>query len=126
MAALSDLDRIRIVSAVADPATAAAVVDRLAPLSAGSATTFGVFNVTAAARASAYTQTYSTADKTHANMTSAAMPAGGAGAAAGAWDTAANRDQAIAEFAALRNDVIDLKQLVNSIIDDLQLYGLLQ
>lgn len=75
---------------------------------------------------SAYTQTYATADKTHAAMTSAAMPAGGTGAAAGAWDTAANRDSAIAQFAALRNDVIDLKQLVNAVIDDLQALGLVK
>lgn len=81
-------------------------------------------NWPAVARRSAYTQTYATADKTHANMTSAAMPAGGTGAAAGGWDTAGNRDQAIAEFAALRNDVIDLKQLVNALIDDLQVLGL--
>jgi len=92
----------------------------------GTATTLSFFGVTPAARASAYTQTYATADKTHANMTSAAMPAGGTGTAAGGWDTAANRDQAIAEFAALRNDVLDVKQVVNALIDDLQAYGLLQ
>jgi len=84
------------------------------------------YGIAPIARPSAYTQTYATADKTHAAMTSAAMPAGGVGAAAGAWDTAANRDQAIAEFAALRADVIDVKNLVNSVIDDLQALGLLQ
>lgn len=76
------------------------------------------------AAVSTYTQTYATVDRTHAAMTSAAMPAGGTGAAAGGWDTAVNRDQAIAEFAALRNDVLDLKQLVNGLIDDLQAMGL--
>lgn len=90
------------------------------------ATGVSFFNVAPVARAGAYTQTYATADKTHAAMTSAAMPAGGVGAAAGGWDTAANRDTAITEFANLRNDVIDAKQLINSVIDDLQAYGLLQ
>ncbi len=86
----------------------------------------GFFGVAPVARASAYTQTFATADKTHAADGSADMPAGGGGTAAGGWDTAANRDQAIAEFAALRVTVDDLKRLVNAVIDDLQAYGLLQ
>lgn len=108
----------------------------------------GFFGVTPAARVSAYTLTYSTADKTHANFTStditsampAAAPAGGTGTAAGGWDTAANRNAAIttinglrtwaieaeADFEALRVDVADLKQLVNSVIGDLKTYGLFQ
>ena len=84
----------------------------------------GFYNATPIVQPSAYTQTYATADKTHAAMTSSDMPAGGTGAAAGGWDTAANRDIAIADFAELRVDVIDLKQLVNSVIDDLQALGL--
>ena len=76
------------------------------------------------AKPSAYTQTYATADKTHAAETSADFPAGGVGTAAGGWDTAANRDAAITRFNALRVDVADVKQLVNSIIDDLQALGL--
>ena len=90
------------------------------------ATGISFYNVAPVARPSAYTQTYVTADKTHAAMVSVAMPAGGSGGAAGGWDTAANRDTAIAEFANLRTDVIDVKQLVNSVIDDLQDLGLLQ
>ena len=92
----------------------------------GTATTekLGFYNVTPVVQPSAYTQTYATADKTHAAMTSSDMPAGGTGTAAGGWDTAANRDTAIADFAELRVDVIDLKQLVNSVIDDLQVLGL--
>ena len=84
----------------------------------------GFFAATPIAKPSAYTQTYVTADKTHAAETSADFPAGGTGAAAGAWDTAANRDLAITRFNALRVDVADLKQLVNSIIDDFQALGL--
>ena len=86
----------------------------------------GFFGVTTVVRATAYTQTYATADKTHDAITSADFPAGGAGAAAGGWDTAANRDAAITRFNALRAEVIDLKNLVNSVIDDLQAYGLMQ
>lgn len=106
------------------------------------------FTATPVARPAAYTQTYSTADKTHANLTAtsiaaavpAAAPAGGTGATAGAYDTAANRDLAITtindlrthaiemdlDYEALLVDLTDLKQLVNSVIDDLQAEGWLQ
>lgn len=92
----------------------------------GTATTqkLGFYGATPIVRPSAYTQTYSTADKTHATDGSADFPAGGVGTAAGGWSTAANRDLAITRFNALRVTVTDLKQLVNSIIDDLQALGL--
>lgn len=76
-------------------------------------------------RASAYTQTYATADKTHAALTSADLvttavtqttPFGFAGAAQG--------DNIATQFNLLRADLLDLKQLVNSLIDDLQALGL--
>jgi len=88
--------------------------------------TVGFYGVTPAARPSAYTQTYSTADKTHANVTSAAVvttaatnvaPYGYAQAQADAIPVAINATQA---------DLLDLKQLLNSVIDDLQALGLLQ
>lgn len=84
----------------------------------------GLLGAAAAAQGAAYTQTFATAGRTHTALTSAVMPAGGTGAAAGGWDTAANRDQAIAEFAALRTDVTQLKNLINAIIDDLQAAGI--
>ncbi len=112
----------------------------------GTTQKIGFWNATPVARQSAYTQTYSTADKTHAAHTAtsiaaavpAAAPAGGTGTAAGGWDTAANRNAAITtindlrthaiemdlDYEALLVDVTDLKQLVNSIIDDLQTIGL--
>ena len=121
------------------------------------------------AAATAYTQTFTTADRTHdtdgsaaaaaatataiAAAVPAAAPAGGTGATAGAYDTAANRDAAIvtindlrthaiemdldyeailvdvadirAQFNLLRTTVADVKQLVNSVIDDLQARSLL-
>jgi hypothetical protein len=90
------------------------------------ATTLGFFGVTLASRPTAYTQTYSTASKTHAAVTQLACPAGGTGAAAGGWSTAANRDLAIASINAARTDIANLKNLVNAVIDDLQALGLLQ
>ena len=114
----------------------------------GTATTqkLGFFGAAPIVQAGAYTQTYATADKTHAAFTAtsiaavlpAAAPAGGAGTAAGGWDTAANRDAAIttindlrtwavevdADYEALLVDVADIKQLANSVIDDLQALGL--
>jgi hypothetical protein len=101
----------------------------------------GFFGVSAAARASAYTQTYSTADKTHAARTAAALTVtDGAGTndgtigaiGAGAVDTAAALQAdviaAIQELAdqigKLAADQADTAQFVNSIADDLQAYGL--
>lgn len=48
--------------------------------------------------------------------TSTAFPAGGVGAAAGAWDTAANRDLAIAAFNNLRIDHDALFTQFNSLL----------
>ena len=84
------------------------------------------FNVAPVARAAAFTHTYATADRTHAAVTQVTPPAGGTGATVGAYDTAANRDAMITSITAGAADLLDLKQLVNSVIDDLQAYGLLQ
>lgn len=143
----------------------------------GTSTTLGFFGVTPVARVSAYTQTYATADKTHANPTAAALtdssgvtPSGtlaaqtlptalthAVGTADGTVDDVTGSfDQTVlnnnfkelttaqsanlAQLTVLRNavaslaaqvnalvaDVADAKQLVNSVIDDLQSYGLLQ
>lgn len=90
-------------------------------------TTVGFYGVTPATRPSAYTQTYSTADKTHANFTSADLattattqttPYG--------FATQAQGDNIATQFNLLRADLADLKQLVNSMIDDLQSLGILQ
>jgi len=102
-------------------------------IGASAAALVGFHGVAPTARASAYTQTYSTATKTHAALTATAIaaanaanaaaatstsiaavapdaaPAGGTGAAAGAWDTAANRDAAIVTINDLRTMAIELK-----------------
>ena len=51
-----------------------------------------------------------------AALTAVAFPAGGTGTAAGGWDTAGNRDLAIARFAALLADVTALRTTVNTLI----------
>ena len=112
----------------------------------------GAYGVTPVSRPSAYTQTYATADKTHANLTSATLTDNSGGTAnttvqaltdpADTPITAdALRDDLVAnlipelrnnfadltaQINALRVDLEDVKQLVNSVIDDLQSEGWLQ
>lgn len=109
----------------------------------------GVYGVAAVARPSAFTQTYATAAKTHANPTAVALTDNSGGTAnttvqalpdpADAPATAdALRDDLVANLIpALRNDFADLaaavnaliadvantKQVVNSVVDDLQSEG---
>lgn len=100
----------------------------------GTNTEIGFYGVTPVARPSAYTQTYSTADKTHANFTAADLTvADGAGtndATIGAITADASVIAAVQELAdqhnKLKADLADLKQFVNSLVDDLQSLGLAQ
>jgi hypothetical protein len=106
----------------------------------GTATTqkLGFYNATPIVQPSAYTQTYSTADKTHANPTAATLTDNTAGTAnttlealtsgsVYATDVAAIRNN-FADLAAMVNkntaDMLDVKQIINSVIDDLQALGL--
>ena len=115
-------------------------------------TTAGFYSTTPAARPSAYTQTYSTADKVHNNLTASdltdntgATPdttiANVPAAVAALVDTTAasltstntsltaignNISDLAAQHDALLVDVADLKQFINSVVDDLQTLGLLQ
>ncbi len=88
-----------------------------------------------AAKGSAYTQTYSTAHKTVADATVAAVAgtvvAGGTGSADGGWDTAAHRDTTITTIGEMKTsinaliaDVLQIKKNVTALIDDLQLAGI--
>lgn len=86
----------------------------------------GFYGGTPVAKPSAYTQTFATAAKTVPAATQLAAPAGGTGATAGAYDTAVNRDAAIASINAAKTDIEELKKVVNALIDDLQAVGLLQ
>lgn len=95
----------------------------------------------------AYTQTYSTAattvpDATFVDVTAsitAVAPAGGTGADAGCWSSAADRDIAITttnetktllesekvQHTALTADVLALKKVLTALIDDLQGWGII-
>lgn len=58
-------------------------------------------------------------------ITATNAPAGGTGAAEGAWDTAAHRDAAIASINALVTDVTVLRTKVNALLASLRTAGLL-
>lgn len=75
----------------------------------GTATTqlLGFWGATPVDQPSAYTQTYSTADKTHANMTSNDLTLG---VGANGYASAAEAESVETELNALRADVIDLKK----------------
>lgn len=55
-----------------------------------------------------------------ATTTPAAAPAGGVGAAAGGWDTAVNRDAAIATINSTRALADELKTQVNALLAELR------
>lgn len=104
----------------------------------GSAAAVGVFGVTPQARPAAYTQTYSTATRTHSNPTAAALtdssggtPAATLAAITGGGSACENATKnAVASLAAQVNalivDMANVKQVVNQALDDLQGYGWLQ
>lgn len=92
----------------------------------GTATTqkLAVFNATPVVRQSAYTQTYATASKTHSNPTAAAIATTGASNSSPyGYTTAAQADAIVTAVNALVADVANVKQVLNSVIDDLQTYG---
>lgn len=88
-------------------------------------TGLGFFAVTPVARAAAYTQTYATATRTHNNVTSSAVVTTAATLAAYGF-TQAQADAIPVAINAVAADLLNLKQLVNSLIDDGQAYGLQQ
>ncbi len=85
----------------------------------------GFYGATPIVKGSAFTQTYSTASHTHAAITASNPPAGGTGATAGAYDTAANRNLMITSLTNNIADVANVKQVLNGLIDDLQALGLI-
>jgi len=96
--------------------------------------TVGFYGVAPATRPSAYTQTYSTADKTprrpHRRRATVSDGAERTTTRSGAITADASVIAAVQELADEINklvaDVADTKQIVNSVIDDLQSLGLLQ
>lgn len=89
----------------------------------GSAAMIGFLGAGAVARPTAYTQTYSTATRTHSNITAVA-PSAYAGGANG-YSTAAKAQEVRDAAAALVADIANVKQVLNQVIDDLQSFGLL-
>lgn len=111
----------------------------------------GFYGVTPVARPGAITQTYATADKTHAARTAAALTDNSGGSADTTLAAIPNpadtpvtadslRDDIVAndlppirnnfadladQINKLRNDQLDTAQIVNAVIDDLQSQGLL-
>lgn len=63
------------------------------------------------------------ADADSAVTIPAAAPAGGTGTAAGGWDTAVNRDAAIATINGLRTAVTDLQTNYNDLLAKLRTAG---
>lgn len=82
--------------------------------------TAGFYGVTPATRPAAYTQTYATAARTVPATTSTAPTAPGVVYAQ------AEAQSAVTSLDALRTDLNAAKQVLNSVIDDLQAVGLLQ
>ncbi len=88
----------------------------------GTVPMIGFLGAAAVARAAAYTQTYATATRTHANPTATTPTAYAAGA--NGYSTAAKAQEMRDLIAALVVDVANIKQVLNSVIDDSQANGL--
>jgi hypothetical protein len=99
-------------------------------------TTVGFYTVAPTTRPTAYTQTYATATRTHSALTSSTLTDSTTGTAnTTVQDVTAAHDQTIlnnnfadltAQVNALRADLENAKQVLNQVIDDHQLNGLLQ
>ncbi len=102
-------------------------------------TNIGLWGVTPTTRPTAFTQTYSTATKTHSALTSATLTDSSGGSTdntvAAVSDNSEttnnttindNFAEVTEEINALRVDMENTKQVLNQVIDDLQSYGALQ
>jgi hypothetical protein len=89
--------------------------------------TVGFYGTAPATRPAAYTQTYATATRTHSNAAQTAVATTGATITTPfGYTTAAQADDIVTQLNAARTDLLNLKQVVNQLLDDLQLNGLLQ
>lgn len=95
-------------------------------LMTGSTQLLGFWGATPVARASAYTQTFSTASRTVANNTSSAVATtASTNVAPFGYTTSAQADAIVTAINALRTDVDNAKKAINQVIDDMQTYGIL-
>ena len=92
------------------------------------ATALGFFNTDPVSRPSAYTQTYSTASRTHSAVTFSGATfatytatAGGSG-----FRSDADMEQFLKDVDKIKDDLENTKKVLNQVLDDLQTYGLLQ
>ncbi len=93
----------------------------------GSNPTVGLYGVAPVARPAAYTQTYATATRTHSNAAQTAVATTGAtNVTPYGYTTAAQADDIVTQLNAARTDILNLKQVLNQVIDDLQALGPLQ
>lgn len=122
------LDNIHINASRLDALVAKIIAKRARLVSSGNidAATIGFFGATPIARPSAYTQAYATADKTHDAVTSNDLSLTSTQSTPWGFSSQAEADSIQTEVNALRAELIDLKQFVNAILDDLQALGLLQ
>lgn len=96
--------------------------------------TISLFGATPVARAAAYIQTYNAASRTHANPTAATLTDNSGGASGGVTVAVvtdnASAANAIATLVAMVNkltaDQLNIKQVVNSLVDDSQAIGISQ
>jgi hypothetical protein len=87
----------------------------------------GFFDVTPVVRRSAYTQTFSTASRTVSNPTfSNVSTTAATNVAPWGFSTQAQADALATKVNQLAADVVILRQLINSLIDDQQAYGFAQ
>ncbi len=104
-----------------------------APVSSGSiagamahsGTTVGFYGVAPVAQPSAYTQTYSTATRTHSNPTAASVVASAVLVTPFGLSSSAQMDNLVITVNRLVTDLTNVKGVLNQVIDDLQSQGLL-
>ncbi len=88
------------------------------------ATGVGFNGTTPIAKPASYTQTFATADKTHAARTAIAVATDAAATSAFGY-TEAQANAIVTNLNALIVDVADTASLLNALLDDIQAYGLL-
>ena len=89
-------------------------------------TTVGFYGVTPVARPSAFTQTYSAATRTHSNPVAASVSASAVLVTPFGFSSSAQADNLVIAVNNLVTDLLNVKQVLNQLVDDLQAQGLIQ
>ena len=109
-----------------DPANTAATSGSITGAIAHTGTTVGFYGVTPVVRPSAFTQTYSTATRTHSNPAAASIVASAVLVTPFGLSSSAQMDNLVIAVNNLVSDLANIKGVLNQVIDDLQANGLLQ